>query len=240
MANKLQYINRVATALQGMDLKGLFPSVIIAQAALESRWGESSLAKTYNNHFGMKKGKGTNYGGWTGQTVTLPTREVINGQSVTVNSVFRVYPDLRSSILDHNGLFYTLSRYKAVCQAKTPREQITAIKNGGYATGTGYVDTVMQIIEQNNLTRFDPAPTGGSGSGSGSSSGGSTGTGTGSGSGSSSDSGSASGTGSVAGTTHSTSSQYTKEFKMNTKTLSIIIVAVGLALAAVGGYNLLF
>lgn len=201
MANKTEYINRVATALRGMDLKGLFPSVIIAQAILESGWGESGLAKQYNNHFGMKKGSGTNYGGWGGQTVTLKTKEVINGQSVTIDGVFRVYPDLRSSIVDHNGLFYTLSRYKDVLKATTPREQITAIKNGGYATAANYVDSVMAVVESNNLTRFDAtaAPSGG---------------------------------------THNPQTQ--KQYKMNTKTLSIIIVAVGLALAAVGGYNLLF
>ncbi len=215
MANKLAYINAVATALQGLDLKGLFPSVIIAQAILESSWGESALAKKYNNHFGMKKGSGTNYGGWSGQTVTLKTGEVINGQSVTVSGVFRVYPDLRASIVDHNGLFYTLSRYKAVLTAKTPREQIQAIKNGGYATATNYVDSVMRVIDSNNLTRFDTTTGGGSG------------------------------TGSVTppvtpSEQSSTSTQQRKDFRMNTKTLSIIIVAVGLALAAVGGYNLFF
>ena len=202
MANKQAYINRVATALQGMDLKGLFPSVIIAQAALESGWGESALAKQYNNHFGMKKGGGTNYGGWGGQTVTLKTGEVINGQNITIDGVFRVYPSLEASIIDHNGLFYTLSRYKDVLTAKTPREQVTAIKNGGYATGTNYVDAVMAVIDGNNLTRYDTAPA-------------------------------SSGSGSAVPTTK-------KEYKMNTKTLSIIIVAAGLALAAIGGYNLLF
>lgn len=211
MANKLEYINRVATALQGMDLKGLFPSVIIAQAILESRWGESALAKTYNNHFGMKKGSGTNYGGWGGQTVTLKTGEVINGQSITIDGVFRVYPDLRSSIVDHNGLFFTLSRYKAVLTAKTPREQIQAIKNGGYATATNYVNSVMAVIDSNNLTRFDTMTGGGSGTSSG-----------------------------TTPSEQSSTTQQHKDFRMNTKTLSIIIVAVGLALAAVGGYNLFF
>lgn len=207
--NKLAYINRVATALQGMDLRGLFPSVIIAQAILESGWGESLLAKQYNNHFGMKKGSGTNYGGWTGQTVTLKTGEVINGQNVTVNGVFRAYPSLEASIADHNGLFFKLSRYRDVLTATTPREQITAIKNGGYATATHYVDSVMNIIDSNNLTRFD----------------GQQGTG--------------------AGTTppspHPTqNSQTSKTYKMDTKTLSIIIVLAGVALAAIGGYNLVF
>lgn len=204
MANKLAYINRVAAALQGKDLKGLFPSVIIAQAILESAWGESALAKTYNNHFGMKKGSGTNYGGWNGQTVTLKTSEVVNGQNITVNGVFRVYPSLGASVDDHNGLFYTLSRYKAVCSAKTPREQITAIKNGGYATATHYVDSVMNVINSNNLTRFDTM------------------------------------TGNGGDIMPSSATQTTKEYKMNTKTLSIVIIVAGLALAALGGYNLLF
>lgn len=209
--NKQAYINRVATALQGMDLKGLFPSVIIAQAILESGWGESLLAKQYNNHFGMKKGSGTNYGGWGGQTVTMKTGEVINGQNVTVNGVFRVYPSLNASIVDHNGLFFTLGRYKDVLTAKTPREQITAIKNGGYATATHYVDSVMNVINSNNLTRFD----GNIGQGSVQPS--------------------------TPGTTQSsTTAQTSKIYKMNTKTLSIIIIVAGLALAAIGGYNLAF
>lgn len=217
MANKLAYINRVAAALQGKDLKGLFPSVIIAQAILESAWGESALAKTYNNHFGMKKGSGTNYGGWNGQTVTLKTSEVVNGQNITVNGVFRVYPSLEASIEDHNGLFYTLSRYKAVCSAKTPREQITAIKNGGYATATHYVDSVMNVINSNNLTRFDTMTgTGGNNQGSGTN------------------------TNNGGDIMPSSTTQTSKEYKMNTKTLSIVIIVAGLALAALGGYNLLF
>lgn len=218
MANKTEYINRVAAALQGLDLKGLFPSVIIAQAILESGWGQSALAKQYNNHFGMKKGSGTNYGGWGGQTVTLKTGEVINGQSVTVNGVFRVYPSLQASIIDHNGLFFTLSRYKAVLTAKTPREQIQAIKNGGYATATNYVNSVMNVINDNNLTRFDTTTGGGSGPGSGTTP----------------------STPTTPASQSSTTQQQKKDFPMNTKTLSIIIIAAGLALAAVGGYNLIF
>lgn len=134
-----------------MDLHGLLPSVTIAQAALESAWGESSLTKKYNNHFGMTKGSGTNYGGFNGQTVT------INGHT------YRVYPDLKACLADRNGLLLTLNRYKDVPKAKTPREQITAIINGGYTQSDIYVDTVMQIIDQNNLTRFDVASTGGGG-----------------------------------------------------------------------------
>ena len=151
------YIASVAATLRGKSTKGLFPSVIIAQAALESAWGKSLLAAQYNNHFGMKKGTlGTDYGGWKGgKTVTLKTGEVINGQNSTVNGVFRVYGSLADSVADHNGLFYKLSRYSAVCKATSPQAQIQAIKDGGYATATSYVSSVMSVISSNNLTQYD-------------------------------------------------------------------------------------
>lgn len=160
MANaseKQAYISSVAATLKGKSTKGLFPSVIIAQAALESAWGKSLLASQYNNHFGMKKGTlGTDYGGWSsGQSVTLKTGEVVNGQSVTVNGVFRAYPSLADSVADHNGLFYKLSRYSDVCKAASPQAQIQAIKDGGYATATNYVSSVMSVINSNNLTKYD-------------------------------------------------------------------------------------
>lgn len=212
MANAIQkqnFINRVWNAIQTTGTGGLFPSVIIAQAALESGWGESLLAKQYNNYFGMKKGSGVNYGGWNGQTVTLKTGEVFNGQPCTINGVFRRYASIEESIIDHNGLLCKLSRYKPCLSASTPEEQIIAIKNGGYATATSYVQSVMSVINSNDLTRFDStSPTPGT-------------------------------QGNTTTTTTQTFSSKKKVYKMNTRTLSIIILAAGLALAAVGGYNLI-
>ena len=39
--------------------------------------------------------------------------------------------------------------------AETPLECITAIKNGGYATSPTYINTIMSIINSNNLTKYD-------------------------------------------------------------------------------------
>ena len=193
------YIARVASAIQGMSLGGLLPSVLIAQACLESGYGLSLLASQYNNHFGLKVGSGRNYGGWTGRSVTLSTREVADGQSVTVNSRFKAFDSLEQSIIERNGLLSTLSRYKPCLSETTPRGQITAICNGGYATGTRYVESVMKIVDDHNLTQYDQV---GSGSGT------------------------------------DTPSITTKIYKMDTRTLSIVIVCAGIALAALGGFNL--
>ena len=47
----------------------LVHSPIIAQAILESGWGESKLASKYHNYFGMKCGTT-----WTGKSVNMETK----------------------------------------------------------------------------------------------------------------------------------------------------------------------
>lgn len=146
---KTAFINRVWDEIKGEDMTGFFPSVIIAQAALESNWGQSSLAAKYNNYFGIKAGSS-----WNGPTVSMKTGEVFDGQNTTITSSFRVYDSLIDSIRDRNKLLST-SRYAAVRQANTPLEQITAIKSAGYATALNYVSSVMNTITANSLTKFD-------------------------------------------------------------------------------------
>ena len=70
---------------------GILPSVTLAQAALESGWGKSYLAKPpYNNFFGIK-----------GAGVVVPTTEWNGSAYVPQNSSFRVYPNAKASFNDH-------------------------------------------------------------------------------------------------------------------------------------------
>jgi flagellum-specific peptidoglycan hydrolase FlgJ len=58
----------VATAkAKGAKVNG---AAIVAQAALESAWGESGLTQTASNLFGIKAG-----GHWSGEILELPTWE---------------------------------------------------------------------------------------------------------------------------------------------------------------------
>lgn len=147
---KAAFIARMAAALAGMnDIGGFFRSVIIAQAAIESNWGRSSLSAKYNNYFGIKAGKS-----WKGKTVNMKTGEVLDGKQVTVSSNFRVYDSLAESISDRNRLLRT-PRYKSVEPAPTPQAQAEAIKACGYCTATNYVASIMATINANNLTQYD-------------------------------------------------------------------------------------
>ena len=148
-AEKTAFINRVWSEIKGEEMTGFFPSVIIAQAAIESNWGQSALAAKYNNYFGIKAGSS-----WTGKTVNMQTNEVFAGINTTITSTFRVYDTLIDSVRDRNKLLST-SRYAAVKQAQTPLEQITAIKNAGYATATNYISALVNTINANGLTKFD-------------------------------------------------------------------------------------
>lgn len=60
------------TAVQQAQNQGAVfnPAVVVAQAALESGWGNSGLTIKANNLFGIKASKS-----WTGPTLDLPTKE---------------------------------------------------------------------------------------------------------------------------------------------------------------------
>jgi flagellum-specific peptidoglycan hydrolase FlgJ len=147
---KAAFITRMAATMAGMDdIGGFFRSVIIAQAAIESNWGRSSLSAKYNNYFGIKASKS-----WKGKTVNMKTGEVFDGKQVTINSNFRVYDSLADSIRDRNRLL-RMPRYKAVEPAATPQAQAEAIKTAGYCTATNYVSSIMATIAANNLTCYD-------------------------------------------------------------------------------------
>lgn len=146
---KVSFISRIVAAMEGMETGGFFKSVIIAQAALESNWGRSTLSVRHNNYFGIKAGKS-----WKGKSVNMRTGEVLDGKMVVISSNFRVYDSISESIVDRNRLLRT-SRYKKVESAATPLDQVRAIKDCGYCTSQRYVEIIMKIIEGNNLQQYD-------------------------------------------------------------------------------------
>lgn len=144
-------------AIESTKGKGLFPSVMMAQAILESSDsdgvpGASVLAKTYNNHFGVKADKE-----WQGKTINLKTREVYDGKNVIIKDGFRVYDNPLQSFIDRNEFLARNSRYKAagVFNAKTPEEQADALQRARYATDPNYANTLKALIRTLKLKELD-------------------------------------------------------------------------------------
>lgn len=125
-------------------------SPIIAQAIVESGWGSSVLASRYNNYFGLKCGSS-----WKGCSVNMATREEYKpGVMTNIRDNFRTYEDFDAGIRGYFE-FISYSRYANLKGVTNPREYCEKLKSDGYATSSSYVDTLMRVIQENNLTRFD-------------------------------------------------------------------------------------
>ncbi|WP_080146733.1 glucosaminidase domain-containing protein [Marinilactibacillus piezotolerans] len=137
----------------------LYPSVMMAQAILESGWGSSKLSSPpYHQLFGIK---GTSD---SRETITMPTREWIidknhkdGGYFITINAEFRVYPSYNEAFQDQAKFLQNNRRYKLVFRnyASTFKDATKALQDAGYATDPEYAEKLNSIIERWDLTRLD-------------------------------------------------------------------------------------
>jgi flagellum-specific peptidoglycan hydrolase FlgJ len=148
-----QFIMAIApAAVDSQDATGVPASVTIAQAIIESYWGSSRLSAEDNNYFGIK---GDTKPGTAG-VVWFNTWEVLGGRSVTINAPFRAYNSMAESFLDHGRFFLENSRYaSALAVEDDARKFAQAIARDGYATGPGYADKLIQLMDRYNLYRYD-------------------------------------------------------------------------------------
>ena len=152
--NKSEFIPTIAPLVIAENKKRgypLFSSVVIAQSICESGWGQSTIMMKANAIFGIKATSS-----WKGKVYSAQTKECYDGINyTTITDLFRAYDSLDESIKDYFDLICNSSRYKKALYTGSPTECITAIKNGGYATSPTYINTIMSIINSNNLTKYD-------------------------------------------------------------------------------------
>lgn len=142
-------------AIMGTKDSTLLPSVSLAQAILESGWGESDLAKDHNNFYGIKPGYN-----WKGETVAKPTREYINDHWTTIyppdpRAVFRSYKNPSQGFTDRVKFLQKRSYYDKVFEETTPEGQAWALQNAKYATDPKYAEKLISIISTYKLTELD-------------------------------------------------------------------------------------
>ena len=147
------FIERVAAV--AVKSERIVPSIIIAQAILESGWGTSRLATVANALFGIKADHR-----WSGSVVNVDTREVCNGRDITIKAPFRAYKSWEDSIKDHQSFLLSSSlggqlRYEAAFDTRVYEVAAHALQNGGYATDPNYANKLINIIRREGLTEFD-------------------------------------------------------------------------------------
>ena len=119
-------------------------SITLAQGLLESGFGNSKLALSANNHFGIKC-----HNDWTGKRIYK--------DDDAKDECFRVYDKAEDSYRDHALFLTTKSRYAFLFEYKTTDYKAWAkgLKKAGYATNPEYPKRLIDIIEKYDLTQYD-------------------------------------------------------------------------------------
>lgn len=131
---------------------GIPASITMAQAILESGWGESGLSVAANNFFGIKADSS-----WKGPVYNGATHEVYNGQTVFQNDDFRKYRKPEESFKDHSKFLIENPRYKNLWNFGVTDYQNWAkgLKAAGYATSPTYAEKLIGVVEQYGLQELD-------------------------------------------------------------------------------------
>ncbi len=141
-----------------MDRRIMLPSVVIAQACVESDLGRSELARNANALFGIKQN------GWTGRVYVKNAMEQNPDGSyrVDVNTIWRAYDSWEQSVLDHNEYIATRStdggrtlRYGPVIGCQEYILICQSLQQCGYASSLTYAETLINYIEKHGLQRYD-------------------------------------------------------------------------------------
>lgn len=154
-----QFIDKAAPAAVNASSKyGTYTSVMMAQAAVESGWGNSTLSQEPNNNlFGIK-------GSYNGQSVAMKTGEYdSNGNYYTTTANFRKYPSYEESFNDNGSLLRSqMGDYYSgawVENASSGKEATQNGLQGKYATAPSYSATLNNVIDTYNLQQYDPETT---------------------------------------------------------------------------------
>ncbi|MDW2741211.1 MULTISPECIES: flagellar assembly peptidoglycan hydrolase FlgJ [Enterobacteriaceae] len=129
------------------EQSGVPHHLILAQAALESGWGQRQILKANGepsfNLFGIKASPG-----WKGEVAEITTTEYENGEAKKVKAKFRAYGSYLEALSDYVSLLTRNPRYAAVTSAATAEQGATALQNAGYATDPNYARKLTTMIGQ--------------------------------------------------------------------------------------------
>ena len=124
---------------------GLDPKILLAQAALETGWGQSILKDVQgNSSYNVFNIKSTTE--HLKPSVDAQTTEYINHKAVKLTAAFKSYQSIGESVQDYLSLIQGSPRYQeAVSQANSPNGYVQALQKAGYATDPDYAHKILSI-----------------------------------------------------------------------------------------------
>jgi len=152
-------------ARQAGEKLGVDPQGILAQAALETGWGQHVMhgADQRNSHnlFGIKADPA-----WSGDRVTVTTAEYTDGEIVQKKQAFRSYPSYQAAFDDYTELLRSKPQYReALDSGGDAAAYARGLQGAGYATDPRYAEKIAGIIDSPTWrNEWDQFKTGGPGS----------------------------------------------------------------------------
>lgn len=127
---------------------GVKPETLLAQAALETGWGQHMPSDKQGNHgfnlFGIKADTR-----WNGASTNVETVEYFGDKPLKVNAAFRSYDSFEQSFNDYVSFVKDQSRYQpALDNAADSSAYIQALHQAGYATDPRYAEKIEQILQR--------------------------------------------------------------------------------------------
>lgn len=142
-------------AVAAGKILGVDPKVILAQAALESNWGQSILKhsdkRISHNIFAIKytAKKG-------GNSLTIRAKEFQNGKALYKKEKFRSYNNFREAFEDYTRIIQKAHYKKHMQNLRTPLDYATSLQRAGYATDPKYAKKIMQKYHDPILKDIHP------------------------------------------------------------------------------------
>ncbi len=142
-----QFVARVLPAIRrAAATLGVNPEGLLAQAALETGWGQR-MPRTADgapslNLFGIKAGAE-----WSGARATADTVEFSGGVAARRRTAFRAYGSIEESVRDFANLLKNSPRYhEALAAGNNTQAYIKSMGRTGYATDPEYSNKLNEVL----------------------------------------------------------------------------------------------
>ncbi len=132
---------------------GLDPKAMVAQAAVETGWGQHLIhdgaGNNSHNLFGVKASRG-----WQGEKTYIDTLEYEAGMPQKTKAAFRSYDSFADSMRDYIDFLRSSPRYEtALQQTEDPQRYFQELQRSGYATDPKYADKVLSVLNGDTMSQ---------------------------------------------------------------------------------------
>ncbi|OFC68968.1 flagellar assembly peptidoglycan hydrolase FlgJ [Alteromonas confluentis] len=143
-------------AEKAAEMLGTDAKAIIAQAAVETGWGQFVIhdqeGNSTHNLFGIKANRQ-----WQGEQAVVDTLEFSNGVPERRKAAFRQYDSLEAGLADYVNFIRSQPRYQqAVEKGADTSQYFSELQQAGYATDPQYTEKVMAVYRSDIVQGFQP------------------------------------------------------------------------------------